>query len=121
MGAPVTTYHGSDAVWTVKGRTAPLFAVVNASSAGANTIVAAVAGKKILVQLYLAVATTAVNVSWESSGGNILDGPVPCGATGGVMGNFSPVGHFITESGEGLVLYLSGAVQVGGHVQYVLI
>lgn len=92
---------------------------INASSSGSNTLVSAVTGKKICVVEYLLVASGAVTATWQSSGGTVISGPYSL-ASGG--GNTRPRGvrgcHFATASGEGLVLYLSGATQVGGDLVY---
>lgn len=95
-------------------------ATVNASSNGANTIVAAVPGKVIRVLNYVLVCAGAVSVTWESELGTILGGPMPFAANGGAAPPRDDDGHFDTVAGEGLVLFLSGGVQVGGHVKYVV-
>lgn len=94
---------------------------VNASSAGSNTIVAAVPLKRIVVLELKIVCAGAVACTWESSGGTILDGPCSFAAGSGEYEAPAANGHFETEIGEALVLYLSDAVQVGGHVRYGLI
>jgi hypothetical protein len=101
-------------------------ATINASSAGANTIVAGVAAangapaKLIRVLSYVLVAAGAVTTTWESSGGTVIGGPMAFPANGGVATPFNPLGHFDSIAGEGLVLFLGGAVQVGGHVTYIV-
>jgi hypothetical protein len=94
---------------------------INASSSGNNTIVASVAGRRIVVTKYKIVAAGAVTVTFESSGGTVLDGPCAYAANGGVCEPDSENGHFSTLPGEALVLNLSGAVQVGGHVKYAVV
>jgi hypothetical protein len=96
-------------------------AAINASTSGDNTIVAAVPGKQILVLLYKIVCSDAVTVTWESGGGTVLDGPCTFAASGGESSSFCEHGHFRSSKGESLVLNLSGAVQVGGHLLYGLI
>jgi len=93
-------------------------AAVNASSAGANVLVAAVPGRALLVAKYKLIAAGAVSVTFESSGGTVLDGPCALAQNGGVMAPFDVNGYFQTLPGEALVLYLSGAVQVGGSLTY---
>lgn len=95
-------------------------ATVNASTNGANTVIAAVPGKVIRVISYVLVCASAVNVTWESDGGTILGGPMPFAANGGAAPPKDDSGMFDTLSGEGLVLFLSSGVQVGGHVKYVV-
>ena len=94
---------------------------INASSSGANTIVAAQPGYIIVVTAYKIVCAGAVTVTWESSGGRDLDGPCAFAANGGESTPVSPDGHFWTDLGEALIMTLSGAVQVGGHVAYTLV
>lgn len=121
MSTRMTVYQGTDVITTKTGDKLPSYAAINASSSGANTIVSAVAGKQILVLQYVVVVDGAVTITWESSGGTVHGGPMSFAANGGAAPPFNPVGHFQTIAGEGLVLFLSGAVQVGGHVQYVLV
>lgn len=97
-----------------------LSADINASSAGANVIVAGVGGKILRVVEYVIVASGAVAVSWESSGGTVLGGPMAFAANGGAAPPFNPLGYFDTLVGEGITLYLGGAVQVGGHLKYLV-
>lgn len=96
-------------------------APVNASQAGANTIVAAVADRVIVVLAYKIICAGDVVITWESGGGSILDGPCSFSANGGESSPDSERGHFWTGRGEALILNLSGAVQVGGHLKYALI
>ncbi len=96
-------------------------ASINASSAGANTVVAAIPNKRIVVLKYKRIAAGAVTVTWESSGGTVLDGPCALAANGGEAEAFCVSGHFSTLPGEALVLYLGGSVQVGGNLLYTLL
>lgn len=96
-------------------------AVVNASSSGDNTIVAGVAGSRIVVLSFLLVAAAAVAVTWESGGGTVLSGPKAFGANGGACPAVDEGGMFATVAGEALVLNLSGAFQVGGYVKYAVV
>lgn len=98
------------------------YAVIDTAANGAgNTIVAAVAGKRIRVTGYVLNALTAVTAKWFSNT-TALSGPIALGATGIVV---APVdngdGHFETVAGEALKLTLGGAVQVSGHLTYLLI
>ena len=112
---PFNLFGGS----VVNGNIYP--ASINATSAGANTVVAAVPGKRIVVLKYKRIAAAAVTVTWESSGGAVLDGPCALAANGGEVEPFCVSGHFSTLQSEGLVLYLSGSVQVGGNLLYTLL
>lgn len=93
-------------------------APINASASGANAIVAGAPGRTIVVLGYVFVAAGAVEVTWESGGGSLLSGPMSVGANGGVSLAYNEKGHFWTLPGESLVMDLSGAVVVGGHLLY---
>jgi hypothetical protein len=120
-GQRTTVYPGTEFVTTSAGESAPLRANVNAALAGENIVVAAVEGRKILVMQYVLIVSGAVLVSWQSSGGAVKGGPMSFASQGGAAPPFNPLGQVETDVGEGLVLYLSGPVQVGGHIQYVLV
>jgi hypothetical protein len=94
---------------------------INVSSAGLNTIVPATPGYSIVVYQYKLVCAAAVSVTWESSGGTVLDGPCAFAANGGVSEPANELGHFATAKGEGLSIFLGGAAQVGGHVVWGLL
>lgn len=71
-----------------------------------SAIVAAVTGKKILVLSFrLHTAATATNVTFNSKpsgSGTAISELFACAANGGRAEAFSLVGHFATNSGEGL-------------------
>jgi hypothetical protein len=98
-------------------------AAINASSSGANTVVAAFTGKRIVVlkYKYIAARSAPVLATWQSSGGTVLDGPCDLSASGGAQEPFTVCGHFCTLPGEALVLYLGTAIQVGGNLLYTLL
>ena len=96
-------------------------AAINVSSSGANTVIAAVSGKRIIVLKYKRIAAAKVTATWESGGGTVLDGPCSLAANGGEVEPFCISGHFATLSGEALVLFLGDAVQVGGNLLYTLL
>lgn len=100
-----------------EGPVQPKYASIAVSSSGDNTIVSAVAGKRLLVLAYNYMANGTVNVKWRS---NTTDktGLAYLVANTGKVAPFSSVGWLITASGDALVLNLSGAVAVGGEVVY---
>jgi hypothetical protein len=108
-----TVYSGTTAL-------TPKFALISASSSGATTVVAAVAGKRIRVLRWSLSSNGAVNVKWQSH-------ITPTDLTGlfyltqfaNAGGAYCPVGIFQTISGEALDINLSGAVAVGGVLTYV--
>lgn len=98
----------------------PKFAIINASTSGNNTLIAAVVGKKIRVLSYTFITGAAVNVRFEDgAAGTALTGIMEHGVNGGQSVSFSPVGHFETTANTLLNLELSGAVSVDGHITYV--
>ena len=99
------------------------YAVVNASASGSNTVVAAVANKRIRVLSYVIIAAGDVTVTWQSASNNI-SGPMALAANGGAApssGQAVPaglIGQFETNQGEALNVNLSAAITVGGHLTY---
>lgn len=99
-----------------------LFAVINAASSGANTIVGATAGKKIKVLNYSLVADAPVTVKWQS-GVTDKSGAMSFGANGGISTPFgSPSSGWLLETdlSGALNLNLGAAVGVRGHLSYFL-
>lgn len=102
-----------------------LVAAIAASSSGDNTVVAAVAGKKIRVKAWSVSNLTAAAqaVKWRS-GTSDITGLFGAGATIGTIAahSLAPANdfYFETVAGQALVLNLSAAVAVGGSVQYTL-
>lgn len=98
-------------------------AAIDGATSGNNTLVAAVAGKRIRVLSLVAVMTgTAVTIRFESAAdGTALTGQMQPSAGGGFVLNFNPHGWFETLSGQLLNMELSGAQSVDGCLTYVLI
>lgn len=98
----------------------PKFAVIDAASSGDNTILVAVASKKIRVLSLFVVAAGAVVVRFESgAGGTALTGQMNLAANGGFVLPFNPLGWFETASNTLLNMELGGAVSVDGSLCYV--
>lgn len=98
----------------------PLYAVIDTSSSGNTTLVAAVTAKVIRVLAYTFVCDGAVAVKFTSgAGGTALSGAMSCAANGGATPPFCPAGHFQTGTNTALVLNLSAAVGVRGHLTYI--
>lgn len=112
MGESAHTYRETPTLAVEK------FALISASALGDNTIVAAVAGKKIKVTQYVMVATAAVAPRWKSGASNNLSGAMSLAANGIIS---TPGGKVLMETvaGEALVLNLSSAVAVNGHLVYI--
>jgi hypothetical protein len=75
-----------------------------------------VAGKRLLVLSYALVASGAVAVKFKSGTGTDLSGAMAMSANGTLTGSLNKYGHVATNVGQALVLNLSGAVQVSGHI-----
>lgn len=95
-----------------------LSAVINTSSSGNNTIVAAPGpGKVIAVFGYTLVPANDVAITWKS-GGTSLSGAM------GLLGNiplvsgYSDVRQFTCGENQSLILNTSGSVGVTGHLSY---
>jgi hypothetical protein len=93
---------------------------IDTATSGDNELVAAVELKRIVVLTYTLVASGAVSVRWKSGASTNLSGAMAFAANGGV----APAGdvgcpQFQTAKGAALVLNVSAAVQVSGHVTYI--
>ena len=101
-----------------------LYAVIDDATSGNNTLVAAVAGKKIRVLgFFLVSAAGAVTARFESDAdGTALTGQMTMSATGSTVApGFNPLGWFETVAGELLNLELSAGVSLDGALTYVLV
>lgn len=118
-GDAVAVALQTDAI--MEGTTAlvPKSAKIDAASSGDNTLVAAVASKKIKVLSLVFQAGGTVNVTFKSGAGTALSGPLPQVANSGLSSGFDPTGHLETAAGAALVMNLSAAVQVSGWLKYV--
>jgi hypothetical protein len=106
---------------TIVGGNKLKFAVIDAASAGDNTLVSAVTGRKIRVHQLVMINghTAAQTVRFESAAsGTALSGQMILAANGGFTLPFSPVGWFETVAGELLNLELAGATTVDGVLAY---
>lgn len=121
----ITAKLATDAIHSGTTALTPKFAAIAAASAGDNTLVAAVVGKKIRVLSLFVLAASAVNVYFTSAaGGTVIFGgstnKITLAANGGFVLPFSPVGWFENSAAnQALVLNLSGAVAVSGGLVYV--
>lgn len=99
-----------------------LFAKVDVSSSGSNSIVTADATRKIKVLSYNLVADGAVTAKWQSSSTD-LTGAMSFSANGGISSQLgSPAGGWLLETAvnQALNLNLGGAIGVRGHITYFL-
>lgn len=87
---------------------------IAASSSGDTTLLAAQSGQPIVVLAYTLVCDAAVDVKFRD--GQDLTGAMPFASNGGVSAPFNPAGHFVTRAGQPLVINLSEAAAIAGHM-----
>lgn len=103
------------------------YAVVNASSSGDNTIIAAVANKRIRVIHYTLGCDQNADVYFKSDGTTNLTGKIYFAASSSFSAGYGAitpiglVGLFETNTGEPLVMNINGAKTVSGHITYVVV
>jgi hypothetical protein len=99
----------------------PKFAVIDAATGGDNTLVAAVASKKIrVVSLYLVASGGANTARFESgASGTAKSGQMSIAANGILVLPYNPAGWFETGTNTLLNLELSAATSVDGGLTYV--
>ena len=104
----------------------PKFAAIAAATSGANTLAAAVTGKKIRVLALCLVAGAAGNIYFNSAvagtvifGGSSSSTKIQLAANGGFVLPFSPVGWFETVAGELLNMQASSTGPFSGGLVYV--
>lgn len=90
-------------------------AVINATSDGDNTVVAAVSGKRIRVLGYVLNVNAAGTVQWKSGASTALSGAMEFVDGGGVAAApVTPYGKYWFKTGVGEALVLTTAVGVDG-------
>jgi len=95
-------------------------AVINYSTTGDKTVIAAVADQRIVVTGALVVCGAAVTLTFKS-GSTAITGPMTFAAGGGFGRDARPDSYlFRTEAGQALVLNLSADAAVGGCLTYYL-
>lgn len=96
------------------------FVPVSVSASGNTQLIAGVTGAKIRVTSFILVAAAAVTAKFVSGASPDLTGAMSL-AIGKPIGDNSHVGLFETAVGAALTITLGGAVQVSGHLGYVLV
>lgn len=114
----------TDAIYNGSTSLEPKFAFANvAASQTDSQIVAAVASKKIRVISYrIHTAATATNVTFNTKpagAGSAISELFALGVNGGRAEGFNPVGHFQTNTGEGLTVTTGSGSTTGIGVVYV--
>ncbi len=98
----------------------PLFAVINATTIGDNTLITGISGKQIRVLNGLLIGAGAVNLYFrDGTAGTAITGTINIAANGGFQIPYSPIGNFQTSSSNALVVNLSSGVAIGGWLTYV--
>ena len=98
------------------------YAVIDAATSGNNTLVAAVAGKKIRILAVFMIAAGTVIARFESAAdGTAMSGQMNLAITSGFCLPFSEAGWGETVAGDLLNLELGGAVSVDGMLVYKLV
>ena len=98
-----------------------LHAGINVATAADHTIVAASIGRKIRVTAIKFSVAGDVTVTWKSNA-TALGGAETFKEGGGMCDNWGPHGDFFeTVAGEALKFAPSGAVQVSGWINYILV
>jgi len=93
-------------------------AIVNLAAIGANTVVAAVAGKRIVVHSLAIISNSAVDVTVKSAATDI-SGMMQFGDPGGFVLSHCEDGYLSTARGEALVFSTAGlANSAGGFLTY---
>lgn len=94
-------------------------AAIDTSASGDTTVIAAPgAGKFLRVHGYDLAPAGTVSVKWKDTAGASYSGVMPTVVGAGPNEAFAHDGLFDLAANTGLVLNLSGAVQVGGTVDY---
>jgi DNA polymerase/3'-5' exonuclease PolX len=116
----IRSYQQTDSLYYDTSKLEVKYAIIDHAGSGDNTIVSAVANKKIRVLNVMLVASAALTARFESgAGGTALTGQMSLAANSGFSSGYSPVGHFQTASGALLNLELSAASSVDGWIVYV--
>lgn len=117
---PVQAVLDTAAIANAGALLTPKFVIIDATTSGDNTILAAVSSKKIRVLALFLVAAGTVNVRFESgAGGTALTGQMNLVANTGFVLPFNPVGWFETAATTLLNMELSATISCDGSLVYV--
>jgi hypothetical protein len=95
-----------------------LTAPVSFSGAGDNTIVAAVASTRIVVDRIFLVVAAATNLTFKDGAATALSGAVPMAANGGLTFDTTGEPWFTTTLGNAFIINSSAGIQVSGQIYY---
>lgn len=105
--------HDINTVYTVKN------AAINATASGDTTVVSAVSGKKIRAFSIALTVSAQVDVAWKTGGGDTQIAAMSFAQYGGMNQDYLPGWFVESDSGEALLINLSGAANVRGMLNYI--
>jgi hypothetical protein len=88
---------------------------ISTAASGNTTLLAGVAGKRLLVMSYVVAANAENTIKFTDATGD-LTGAMLIAAKTSVQSGQNDLGHFGSRVGEALRIHLAGATQVSGHV-----
>lgn len=88
------------------------------AASGDNTIVAAVANNRIVIDRIWFTVTSATSLTFKDGASTSLSGAVPMSANGGLTFDATGEPWFVTSLGNAFIINSSNAVQVSGSVYY---
>jgi len=94
-------------------------AVIDASSTGNNTIVAAASGKNVLVYKIFFVVSAATTVTFKDGASTNLTGAITMTAGGAFVLDIDSEPWFTTTGGNAFVISQSGTAQISGRAYYI--
>ena len=102
----------------LNGRSLTTVAINTAASGDTTLVTAATTLQAIYVATYSLIADGAVVVTWKS-GSTAISGPMSYVANSGLSANSSGPSYVLnTAQGQNLIINLSAAIQVSGHLTY---
>lgn len=100
----------------------PLYVSVNATANGDNEIIAAVAGRRVMVLGYMLTGTTTGTISIQDTAGSpVVHARIRIGTDGAGAAYSGPVPAFTTASGVGVEISNHTGNDTLGHMTYRLL
>ena len=109
---------------TGDGATFPdtLWAEVNATASGDNTVITGVSGRRIRVTAITFTCSAAAQIAFKSGASTTRINPMSFAANGGMDTQRLPPNYFLeTNTGDAFVMNLDGTYNVRGSCNYVLV
>jgi len=95
-------------------------ASINIASNGDNTVIAAQAGKMIMIHQLFLVCAGAVSLKFKDGASTDLCPALPMLTSGGLTFDYKEP-WFVTSQGNAFIINLSAAVQVSGRIYYTVV